>query len=198
MKRIVAVILFVAVSAGGGQAEDRMHRVELVRGGAAGGVISVGTDGEGYRLEGPDAYDFALQVYAAARKGFRIANAWFFSGPALRASFEQGLTPEDFGAGMKRAIRRSAVFRVPIEEVHWVGADPVEACNENAQLLKGSGIPEEEVFSRSHNVSVVALVGFGATADREALTAVSLGLESDSAHKHKALKYLVNVECRPL
>lgn len=197
MKRILALVVLMALIPTGALARDKMDRVDILRDGGSGSAVVARWGAQGYKLDSAGTYDFSLLVYAAARKGFRIANAWMFSGPPLQATYEQSLSQQEYGSGMRRAVRRSHLFSVPLQKVHWNGRSPAEVCNDNLSMLKSAGLREDEIILMTHRLTAVAIVGFGAAADREGLTATSVGLSVDSTYMNKTLNYQVHVECRP-
>ena len=197
MKRILASAILMTLTATGALAKDKMDKVDIARDGIDMRKVVVRASGQAYKLDSPSTYQFDVRGYAAAKKGYRIVSAWFFSGLPLKMSYEQGLLPRDYGSGNNRTVKRPFLFKVPMNKVTWDGPSPLEVCNNNLAKLKQAGFSQQEILGKTYELKAVAIIGFGAAADREGRTASPVGLGGGSTYEHKTLKYQVHVECRP-
>ncbi len=195
MKKIAltAVAALAALTATA-SAKDKMEKVDIVRDGIDVRRVVVKAGTNGYTAIEGNQYTFSVCGYAAAKKGFRILGAWFHTG-----KFEQAhvysLYPRDYGSGEKRTLKFPISYKVPMKEVMWDGASPVEACRANLARLKRKGQSEKDILARTHELTVDAKVGFTAVADREWREASSVGLGGGSTWKTRTMRYAVSVEC---
>jgi len=194
MKKIALAVAALAALTATASAKDKMDKVDIARDGIDVRRVVVKAGAGGYTAIEGNEYTFSVRGYAAAKKGFRILGAWFHTGKLEQANV-YALFGRDYGNGEKRTLKYPFSYKVPMNKVVWDGASPVEACRANLAGLKKKGQSAKDILNRTHELTVHAIVGFSAVADREWREASSTGFGGGSTWKTKTMRYAVSVEC---
>jgi len=194
MKLIALAAAALAALTATASAKDKMDKVDIARDGIDVSRVVVKAGAGGYTAIEGSHYTFSVRGYAAAKKGFRILGAWFHTGK-LDQAHVYALFGRDYGGGERRTLKFPISYKVPMNKVVWDGASPIEACRANLAKLKKKGQSEKDILAKTHELTVDAVVGFSAVADREWREASSVGYGGGSTWKSRTMRYAVAVEC---
>lgn len=167
-------------------AKDWVEKVDIVTDGIDLAPVEVSANAGGYTGVKSNSHRFLLKLDAQARKraivyggvvgmydGIRFGtpvSGWKYSFQSADRTYTKHIEPV-----------------VPVAQIRWYGADPVQACNNLMKTKAGQGMSKAQVLAKEWSTNVAVLFQLDVLALRP--------YPKSSSHERKSMVYIVPVKC---
>ncbi|MCI5078495.1 hypothetical protein [Oricola sp.] len=182
----LAATLTLSLAAQPAAAKDWVEKVAITTDGIDAVSIKVSANASGYTGVKSEKHRFLLRLEAQARKRAIVYGGVVGMYDGVR--FGQPVAGWKYSfQSADRTYKKHIEPVIPISQIRWYGADPVQVCKNLMAKKTSEGMTKAQVLSKEWNASTLVFFQFDVMAQRP--------YPKSSSHERKSLIYHAPVKC---